>query len=141
LGSTYITNGSGSIEIASVNFNDSGTHQGSDTTYDLVFINEAKSTVETVVANNPTLNFRIPNLYKLDAGNKINMMVWMNKLGSSKSGDTWILSLKNTGVGYYVNENQGSLGYDNNGDGDAVDYVLSPLFAEGVARAGVVRMQ
>jgi hypothetical protein len=69
------------------------------------------------------------------------MMVWMNKPGSSKSGDTWILSLKNTGVGYYVNENQGSLGYDNNGDGDAVDYVLSPLFAEGVARAGVVRMQ
>jgi hypothetical protein len=141
LGSVYITNGSGSIEIASVNYSDSGTHQGGDTTYDLVFINEAKSTVETVVTNNPTLNFRIPNLYKLDPGNKINMMVWMNKPGSSKSGDTWMLSLKSSGVGYYVNENQGSLGYDNNGDGDAVDYVWSPLFAEGVARAGVVRMQ
>jgi hypothetical protein len=142
LGSVHITNGSGSILISSIKFDDNGAHTGSDTTYDLMLVNETTQGVSTVVANNPNLNFNIPNLYTLDANAKLNMMVLVNKPGGAKSGDTWMLSLKNaSGVTYFVTEDQSSLGYDNNGDGDKIDYVLSPLFAEGTVRAGTVRMQ
>jgi hypothetical protein len=107
-----------------------------------MLVNETTQGVSTVVANNPNLNFNIPNLYTLDANAKLNMMVLVNKPGGAKSGDTWMLSLKNaSGVTYFVTEDQSSLGYDNNGDGDKIDYVLSPLFAEGTVRAGTVRMQ
>ncbi len=69
-------------------------------------------------------------------------MVLMRNPGSSKTGDTWILSLTNSyGVTYFVNEEIGGLGYDNNGNGNMSDIVWSPLFAEGTARAGTVKIQ